>query len=87
MAANKIIYSGRTLIDLTGDSVTPKTLLEGTTAHDKRGQTITGAVPRVSLTVDTDGRASFGFTVDAAGAGVLACIGFAVDASGKATVT
>lgn len=87
MAANKIIYGGRTLIDLTGDSVTPKTLLEGTTAHDKRGQTITGAVPHVILTVDEDGCASFGFTVDESGRGVLACIGFAVDPSGKATVT
>lgn len=87
MATNKIIYGGRTLIDLTGDSVTPKTLLEGATAHDKSGAAILGAVPRVSLTVDEDGCASFGFTVDAAGAGVLRCIGFAVDSSGKATVT
>lgn len=87
MAANKIVYGGRTLIDLTGDSVTPKTMLEGATAHDKRGQAISGAVPRVSLTVDEDGYASFGFTVDAAGFGVLRCVGFDVDASGKATVT
>lgn len=87
MAANKIVYGGRTLIDLTGDSVTPKTMLEGTTAHDRRGQAISGAVPRVSLTVDEDGCASFGFAVDESGHGVLACIDFSVDASGKATVT
>ena len=87
MAANKIVYGGRTLIDLTGDSVTPKTLLEGNTAHDKAGHPIAGAVPHVILTVDDDGCASFGFTVDAAGAGVLKCIGFVVDSSGKATVT
>lgn len=87
MAANKVVYGGRTLIDLTGDSVTPKTLLEGNTAHDRSGVPISGEVPRVSLTVDEEGCASFGFTVDAAGAGVLRCIGFAVDSSGKATVT
>lgn len=87
MAANKVIYGGRTLIDLTGDSVTQQTLLEGSTAHDKSGAPIAGAVPRVSLTVDEDGHASFGFTVDGAGAGVLRCIGFAVDADGHATVT
>lgn len=87
MTANKIVYGGRTLIDLTGDSVTPKTLLEGNTAHDRSGVPISGEVPRVNLTVDEDGCASFGFAVDESGHGVLACIDFSVDASGKATVT
>ena len=87
MATNKIVYGGRTLIDLTSDSVTPKTLLEGNTAHDKAGQPIAGAVPHVILTVDEEGCASFGFVVDESGSGLLSCIGFAVDSSGKATVT
>lgn len=33
MATNKVVYSGRTLIDLTGDTVTEETLLRGYTAH------------------------------------------------------
>ena len=39
---NKIIYDGSTLIDLTSDTVTPETLLQGFTAHDKSGALITG---------------------------------------------
>ena len=40
--ANKIIYGGKVLIDLTGDTVAPGKLLHGFTAHDKSGATITG---------------------------------------------
>lgn len=40
--ANKIIYGGKVLIDLTGDTVAPGKLLQGFTAHDKSGATITG---------------------------------------------
>lgn len=43
MAINKVIYGGRTLIDLTADSVTPEVLLSGATAHDKSGEAITGS--------------------------------------------
>lgn len=39
---NKVIYGGRTLIDLTGDTVTKDKLLSGFTAHDKSGAVITG---------------------------------------------
>lgn len=39
---NKVIYGGRTLIDLTGDTVTVDKLLSGVTAHDKSGAKITG---------------------------------------------
>lgn len=39
---NKIIYGGRTLIDLTGDTITADKLAEGVTAHDKSGAIITG---------------------------------------------
>ena len=42
MAVNKIIYGGETLIDLTEDTVTPETLVKGTTAHDKSGAPIVG---------------------------------------------
>ena len=42
MPNNKVVYGGKTLIDLTADTVTPETLQEGTTAHDKSGTLITG---------------------------------------------
>ena len=42
MAYNKIIYGGRTLIDLTADTITPDTLAKNVTAHDKSGAPITG---------------------------------------------
>jgi len=42
MAINKVIYGGNTLIDLTGDTITPEQLAKGVTAHDASGATITG---------------------------------------------
>lgn len=42
MAINKVIYGGRTLIDLSGDTVTADKILDGFTTHDKKGETITG---------------------------------------------
>ena len=42
MTINKVIYGGRTLIDLTGDTVTADKILSGFTAHDKGGKSITG---------------------------------------------
>jgi hypothetical protein len=44
MAVNKVVYSGSTLIDLTGDSVTPETLAKGATAHNASGDAITGTL-------------------------------------------
>lgn len=52
MAYNKIIYGGKTLIDLTADTVTPDKLLVGATAHDKSGATITGECAFDSDTTD-----------------------------------
>lgn len=49
MAVNKVVYNtengAETLIDLTGDSVTPKTLAKGATAHDASGNVIEGTMP------------------------------------------
>lgn len=42
MATSKVVYSGRTLIDLTGDTVTEETLLRGYTAHKANGAKIVG---------------------------------------------
>lgn len=39
---NKVIYGGKTLIDLTADTVTADKLLKNYTAHDKSGAVITG---------------------------------------------
>lgn len=39
---NKVVYGNQTLIDLTEDSVTSETLLDGETAHDRSGAQITG---------------------------------------------
>lgn len=55
MAVNKVIYGGKTLMDLTGDSVTPETLAEGVTAHDASGTQITGRmVPGGGSSVQSD---------------------------------
>lgn len=40
--ANKVIVNGQAIIDLTGDTVTPETLMDGFTAHDKSGAPIIG---------------------------------------------
>lgn len=42
MAANKVVYGNKTLIDLTGDTVTEDTLISGSTAHKADGTIITG---------------------------------------------
>lgn len=42
MANSKIIYNGKTLIDLTGDTVTADKMLSGITAHGKDGKPVTG---------------------------------------------
>lgn len=49
MGYSKIIYDGRTLIDLTGDTVKADKLLEGYTAHGADGEVING-----SCTYDVD---------------------------------
>lgn len=47
---NKVIYGGKTLVDLTADTVTAENLHVGITAHDKSGATITGTDTRDSDT-------------------------------------
>ena len=39
---SKVVYGGKTLIDLTSDTVTADKVLSGYTAHDKSGAAITG---------------------------------------------
>lgn len=40
---SKVVYGGKTLIDLTADTVTADKILKGATAHDKSGAAIVGA--------------------------------------------
>lgn len=42
MAVNKVVYGGKVLIDLTGDTVTADKILSGFTTHDKSGAPIEG---------------------------------------------
>lgn len=56
MAVNKVVYSGETLVDLTNDTVTPETLAEGVTAHDKSGAVITGTMAAGGGVVEPDPR-------------------------------
>ena len=44
MGVSKVDFAGNTLVDLTGDSVTPETLLKGATAHNAAGDRIEGNV-------------------------------------------
>lgn len=52
MAISKVIYGGRTLIDLTGDTVLPEKVLKGYTTHGADGEPITGTCDYDSNTQD-----------------------------------
>ena len=63
MAVNKVEINGETKLDLTGDTVTPETLLSGATAHNAAGEQIDGAVsvaPASNTTPKAPGTASAG---------------------------
>lgn len=47
MATNKVVYNGKTLIDLTEDTVTADKLISGVIAHDKTGAKIVGTLEDV----------------------------------------
>lgn len=49
---NKIIYGGKTLLDLTADTVTADKLASGITAHDKSGAPVIGTSTKDSDTSD-----------------------------------
>lgn len=51
MANNKVQLSdGTVLLDLTGDTVTPETLMAGVTAHDAAGERIVGVATAGGIT-------------------------------------
>lgn len=74
MAVNRVVYSGKTLIDLTDDTVTPETLIAGTKAHNSAGQMITGTASNAVLTVDSNG------------VGILRGVTVNVDSTGSTTI-
>lgn len=45
MAVSKVVYAGRTLVDLTADTVDATTLALGSTAHGADGKQVAGAAP------------------------------------------
>ena len=55
MAINKVVFGNDTLIDLTEDSVSASNLLEGETAHDRSGASITGTAKQGHVIQDIDG--------------------------------
>lgn len=44
MGVSRVDFGGETLVDLTGDTVTPQSLLSGYSAHNKAGELIEGLV-------------------------------------------
>lgn len=58
MAVNKVVINDKTVLDLTGDTVTPSDLVEGVTAHDATGMQITGTRPATSGTDTSDADAT-----------------------------
>ena len=53
VAVNKVTYAGKTLIDLTEDTITHSTMLKGRIAHDSKGAIITGSIPKIDRAVPT----------------------------------
>lgn len=55
---SKVVYGGRTLIDLTGDSVDAAHLLSGYTAHGRDGEPVEGACDYDADTSDANATAA-----------------------------
>lgn len=76
MAANKVAINGKTILDLTQDTVTPATLAKGATAHDKSGAQITGTMEasaggdyNIAATTNADGTQNLAITDAGGGSG------------------
>lgn len=54
---SKVIYGGKTLIDLTADTVAPEQVQKGVTFHDKSGAILTGTSTKDSDTKDATAKA------------------------------
>lgn len=58
MAHNKVVFGNQTLMDISGDSVEAKYLLDGVTAHDKNGELVTGTCKYDANTSSGDANAT-----------------------------
>lgn len=67
MGRSKIVYAGDTLLDLTEDTVTPETLLKGTTAHNAAGELITGVYEPMNIKQYTGTLLASGWSEDSHG--------------------
>lgn len=59
MGCNKVIINGVEKVNLTQDTVSPSSMLEGYTAHDKSGEKVSGSIPsrtKESIYVDEETR-------------------------------
>lgn len=52
MAVNHVVINGETSLDLRGDTVAPRLLVLGATAHNAAGEAISGTYVPKTMTVD-----------------------------------
>ena len=67
MAVNKVALNGEIKLDLTADTVTPETLLKGTTAHNAAGELITGVYEPMNIKQYTGTLLASGWAADSHG--------------------
>ena len=67
MAVNKVAVNGAVQLDLTADTVTPETLLKGTTAHNAAGELITGVYEPMTIKQYTGTLLASGWAADSYG--------------------
>lgn len=67
MAVNKFAINGEVKLDLTADTVTPETLLKGTTAHNAAGELITGVYEPMNIKQYTGTLLASGWAADSHG--------------------
>lgn len=80
MGVSRVDVGGRTLIDLTGDSVNPQSLLKGVTAHGKDGEAVEGTLDlsssrtltSISVTAPVKDTYEVGEALDLSGVTVMA---------------
>lgn len=86
MGVNQVYYGDSPLVDLTGDTVTPETLLQGETAHNAAGNRITGIARPESLLKDTVGWTGKNLLKNTASSQTINGVTFTVNADGSITV-
>lgn len=64
MGVNKVEFGGETLFDLTGDTVTPQSLLSGYIAHNRAGEQINGEVTVPTKLSELENDEGYGKTIE-----------------------